>query len=201
MTVEPAGGSTYPVREDSLLLLPFAAETAGLRFLEIGCGMGTVSLAAARAGARVLSTDLNPRALRVVRDRARAEGLDVEVVRTDLAHGLGLFDRIVANPPYLPTPPGARDPDRWVDLALNGGPDGLAVTRRLFDEIPAHLSSSGRGFLLVSSRQSARGLDELLARARRFGQHPTEVASRWLGDERLTILELHRGGADGAAPG
>ena len=193
MTVGGDPTPIYPVREDSRLLLPFAKNIRGLRVLEIGCGRGAVALAAAREGARVVATDLNPHALRTVRDVALDERLEVELVRTDLAAGLSTFDRIFANPPYLPTPAAARDPDRWINLALDGGPDGLSTTRRLFEEIPNHLAEHGRGYLVLSSRQSSRALTALIDAARAAGRGARDIAQHTMGDERLTVLELTRG--------
>jgi release factor glutamine methyltransferase len=182
----------YPTREDSELLLPYATAPPGSRLLEIGCGAGAASLAAARAGVRVVATDLNPWALRGLASIARRERLPIETVRTDLAGGLRRFERILANPPYLPTPAAARDPDHWVNLALDGGPDGLRVTRRLFGTLPDHLVPGGQVFLVISSRQAP---DEL-ARLRhdwtaRVGQ-VCAVAHRDLGAERLEVWELTR---------
>ena len=114
------GIPVYPPREDTLLILPFAEVAPGALFLEVGCGVGLAALTAARRGARVVATDVNPHALRHLRARARAEGLDLTPVRTDLARGLGRFDRLLSNPPYLPTRPEERDPDRWHNLALDG---------------------------------------------------------------------------------
>ncbi len=193
MTDLPPHPAVYPVLEDTELLLPFARGTRGLRLLEIGCGQGAAALAAARDGARVVATDLNPRALTELRRRARAGSLDLDVVRTDLAAGLRRFDRILANPPYLPTPPAARDPDRWLNLALDGGPDGLAVTSRLFATLSDHLAPLGRAYLVTSSRQAAEGLARLAATFRRRGGLVKEVAHRTLGDERLAVLELSLG--------
>ncbi|HXQ48990.1 MAG TPA: methyltransferase domain-containing protein, partial [Thermoplasmata archaeon] len=89
----------YPARADTFLLLPFAEVSAGTSFLEVGTGGGLVALAAARRGARVVATDRNPHALRRLAAIATAERLDLRLVRTDLARGLGRFDRVVANPP------------------------------------------------------------------------------------------------------
>src|SRR4051812_13721913 len=54
----------------------------GARVLEIGCGLGLPSLAAARAGGRVLATDWSPTAIELLRDNADRNGvaLDAEVV-------------------------------------------------------------------------------------------------------------------------
>jgi len=180
----------YPPREDSVLLLPFARVRAGTRFLEIGTGSGLVALEAARHGARVVATDLNPHALRRLREIARAERLDVTSVRTDLAHGLGRFARVVANPPYLPTRPEERDPDRWHNLALDGGPDGCRVTARVIAELDEHLLPFGEAFVLVSSLQSAGGLSRIRARWTRHGGRLSVTATRELEGERLEVWRL-----------
>ena len=185
-----ASGSVYPPREDSLLLLPFAAVAAGSRFLEVGTGAGLAALAAARCGARVVATDLNPHALHILRERARAERLDVELVRTDLARGLGRFDRVLANPPYLPTHPEERDPDRWHNLALDGGPDGCRVTARLVEELDQHLLPDGEAFVLVSSRQDPAALERIRLGWSRAGGTVLLAGSRELEGERLDVWRL-----------
>jgi release factor glutamine methyltransferase len=180
----------YPSREDTALLARFAEVGPGRLLLEIGCGQGAASLTAARAGARVVATDVNPAALAQLRRTARDEGLALEVVRTDLAHGVGRFDRVLANPPYLPTPPAARDPDRWVNLALDGGPDGLGPTRRILSTLPDHLRPGGAAYVLFSSRQPAAGRATLLERWTSAGGKAQQVASTALGDEALEVWHL-----------
>lgn len=56
---------------------------AGRRVIELGAGMGLVSLAAARAGADVLATDYEEDALRFVRVNAAANGLPVRTALLD----------------------------------------------------------------------------------------------------------------------
>lgn len=52
----------------------------GMAFLEVAAGTGSLAVPAARRGARVLATDLSPRMVERLGERARAEGLvDVEV--------------------------------------------------------------------------------------------------------------------------
>jgi len=187
----------YPPREDSLLLLPFAVAAPGRRVLEVGCGAGEASLAAARAGARVVATDRNRAALEWVRDRAQAEGLVLEVVRTDLARGLGRFDVVLANPPYLPTSdamPGEETGDR---LALDGGPDGARVTARLVADLGDHLTPAGRAYLLLSSLESAGAIADVLRTWHDGGGRARRVAERALGGEQLEVVELTRVGGAG----
>ena len=57
----------------------------GLRVVELGCGLGVPSLAAARGGAGVLATDSAPEALELVARSARANALRVETAVVDWA--------------------------------------------------------------------------------------------------------------------
>jgi predicted nicotinamide N-methyase len=64
--------------------LALAAEVAGLplegrRVLELGCGLGLPSLAAALAGADVLATDWSPDAVALLRDNAARNEVELEV--------------------------------------------------------------------------------------------------------------------------
>jgi predicted nicotinamide N-methyase len=57
----------------------------GLRVVELGCGLGVPSIAAARAGASVLATDACAEALALVDRNARANDVDVETATVDWA--------------------------------------------------------------------------------------------------------------------
>jgi release factor glutamine methyltransferase len=179
----------YPPREDTELLRPFAAGPAGSWLLDVGTGNGALALAAARQGVRVVATDLNRFALAMLAATARAEGLPLLAVRTDLGAGVRAVDRVVSNPPYLPTPRGGEDPDPWVDLALNGGPDGCRVTARLVQRIPGLLRRGGRAFVLVSTLQSPHRVQRLREGFRRHGGRVRRVASRPLEGETLEVWE------------
>ena len=60
-----------------------ARQLEGQRVLELGCGIGLPSLAAAAGGAEVLATDWSPDAIELVRRNAARNGLELraEVVR------------------------------------------------------------------------------------------------------------------------
>ena len=65
----------------------------GLRVVELGCGLGAPSLAAARAGAVVLATDEAPEALELVARSAQANGLQVETTLAGWAAPGELLER------------------------------------------------------------------------------------------------------------
>jgi predicted nicotinamide N-methyase len=68
----------------------------GKRTLELGCGLGLPSIAAARAGGRVLATDWSAEAVRATAANAERNGVDVETLRCSW----GDADAIVARAPW-----------------------------------------------------------------------------------------------------
>lgn len=128
-----------------------------VRVLEVGTGTGCIalSLASERPGTHVVATDLSERAIELATRNREALGLEetVDIVECDLASGvdpelMGTFSVLVSNPPYIPTrvlseevPAEVRDFEP--ELALDGGPDGLDVFRRLLDLAPAALAPGG----------------------------------------------------------
>jgi predicted nicotinamide N-methyase len=78
-----------------------AERLAGLRVVELGCGLAVPSLVAARAGAAVLATDGSPEALALAERNARENGLHVTTARADWSDpgelaARGPFDLAVA---------------------------------------------------------------------------------------------------------
>jgi predicted nicotinamide N-methyase len=65
----------------------------GARTLELGCGLGLPSLAAAIAGGRVTATDWSPHAIELLRDNAARNGIALDVERADWAQPEGLLAR------------------------------------------------------------------------------------------------------------
>jgi predicted nicotinamide N-methyase len=73
----------------------------GARVLELGCGLGLPSLAAALAGGRVLATDWAPDAIEAVRLNAARNELALEALVADWQHpdqllSRGPFDLVIA---------------------------------------------------------------------------------------------------------
>lgn len=65
----------------------------GAQVLELGCGLGLPSVAAALSGARVLATDWAPEALEVTRRNAERNGVLVETVLADWSAPDALLER------------------------------------------------------------------------------------------------------------
>jgi release factor glutamine methyltransferase len=108
--------------------------------VDLCTGSGAIAcfLAAEVPGARVVATELDPGALAWARANAAAHG--VELLEGDLDAPLpaalaGRVDVLCANVPYVPTRAIATMPrdvrDHEPRLALDGGPDGLDVLRRV----------------------------------------------------------------------
>ena len=128
-----------------------------VRVLEVGTGTGctALSIASERPGTLVTATDLSERAAALAERNRDALGLDdaVDIVRCDLASGvdaglMGSFSVLVSNPPYIPTEVlrtevPAEVADHEPALALDGGPDGLDVFRRLLELAPRALEPGG----------------------------------------------------------
>lgn len=161
-------------RPETELLVAALAESDFVRahpvIADIGTGSGCIAIALARAipGATVYATDVSPGALRIARENAAWHGVAdrVRLLEGDLCRPLetvGLRGRcgaIVSNPPYIPDgelvglqPEVGRFEPR---LALAGGPDGLAVHRRLLIEARTCLMPEGLLVLEVGRGQADR---------------------------------------------
>lgn len=126
----------YPLADESLLLASLIPNCAGQRVLDIGCGSGILSLAAAANGARsVLAIDLSPRAVAFTTFNALLNGhsnVRAEVIGLDQLSDPRPFDRILLNPPFVPVPD-----DTAYMLSGYGGRDGLMLPHLLFQRLTA----------------------------------------------------------------
>lgn len=104
-------------------------------FLEVGTGSGAVAIALARGGATGTATDVSARALELARENAERHGVAgrITFVKADLFAG-GACGLVISNPPYVATGEFAGLPPEVLHEpreALDGGPDGLDVIRRI----------------------------------------------------------------------
>lgn len=68
------------------------------RVLDLGCGLGNLSIAAARRGAMVTAVDASPAAIERINAVAAAEGLDLKAVLADVENYAiaGHYDTVIA---------------------------------------------------------------------------------------------------------
>ncbi len=81
----------------ALALAEALPEVAGLRVVELGCGLGVPSLVAATKGAQVTATDWAADAIRLLRENAARNGLTVRALVHDWREPFGeRFDLAIA---------------------------------------------------------------------------------------------------------
>ncbi len=124
--------------------------TSGCRILDLGTGSGAIAIALARAGEfEVLAADRSPRALAVAAGNAERLKAPVRFLHSDWFSSVsGLFDVIVANPPYVAEGYPHLPALRYEPVgALVSGPDGMDDLKRIIARSPDFLA--GGGWLLV----------------------------------------------------
>jgi release factor glutamine methyltransferase len=199
-----------PFRVDARVLVPrpeteglveagLAALPEGGRALDLCTGSGAVGITLAlERKASVTATDLSPGAVEVARENARALGAAVSFLEGDLFAPVppgARFDVVISNPPYVPAGELeglAREVRREPRLALDGGPDGLAVLRRIVAAAPAFLAPGGT-LALEMHESHADALPRLCLEA---GFARAEARRDLAGLPRLTVAAM----AGGAPP-
>jgi methylase of polypeptide subunit release factors len=155
--------------------------------LDVGCGAGLISLLAARAGGRVIGSDVDARALAFARLNADVNGVNIRVAEGDLfGTERGPFALIVFNAPLLRAPlaadPGAAPryltSPRGEALALEFvrgleerlAPDGEALLHAqltpALEEALAALSAQGRATVSLPFAEAPDGTPHALTSIR-----------------------------------
>ena len=141
-----------------------------LRVVDVGTGSGAIAIALAVALRRrrvpvdevvIDAVDISADALDLARENAVGHGVAdrVTFAEADLlppAFGGRPWDIVAANLPYVRADAMARLPTPTTfepSLALDGGPDGLAVIGRLLDQLRTGLAADGAAFVEIGADQ------------------------------------------------
>jgi release factor glutamine methyltransferase len=158
----------------------------------VGCGTIAVALATELPNARLIAIDTSKRALALARRNSERHGV---ADRIEFAHGSILapltrkVDVIASNLPYVRT-------SDWLDLppeihdyeprsALDGGPDGFRLIRRLLQQAPDRLTPGGALFAEIGDDE---GADATSAAKRSFPDARIEVRPDLAGLDRVLCV-------------
>jgi methylase of polypeptide subunit release factors len=141
------------VRGEYLELVATAPLPSTALAFDIGTGTGVLAaILARRSVARVVATDMDPRALACARDNAQRLGLQgkVEVIEADL-FPQGRAPLVVCNPPWLPGRASAP-----LERAIYD--EDSRMLRGFLQGLPSHLDPGGEGWLILSDLAELLGL-------------------------------------------
>lgn len=139
----------FPCMPVSLAIAEALPLLTGLRVADVGTGTGILAIAASLAGAEeVMATDSSQEAVAVAQGNFTLNGCGktCHAIHADiLPADAGEFDLIVSNPPWMRVLSDLRlNISENILRAVDGGADGLAEMRRLFDLAPKFLKPNGR---------------------------------------------------------
>jgi len=201
---------SLPLRVDARVLVPrpeteilveaaiAALGTArdGGRMLDVGTGSGAIAIALLSECPTLTAdaTDQSADAIAVAADNAERHGVRdrLRLIVGNLDEpvaGEPPYDLVVANLPYIPSgeipglPVGVRDFEPHV--ALDGGPDGLCLVRRLVERAPT-LLSPGASMLLEVAMGQAPAVVALGVAVDAL--EPARIVPDYAGIERVVVL-------------
>ncbi len=187
---------------------PRPAGTPKLRVIDVGTGSGAIAIALTTLLRRrrmlpevsFLAVDRSRDALGLARENAVGHALaeTIAFLEADVLPATeDPFDLILANLPYIPTAEVDRLPvaaSFEPRLALDGGPDGLAVVGRLLEALPSALAPGGMALLEIGFDQGP-AVQEAVAALR--GEWSCRVQPDLSGRPRLARVERSTGVAGG----
>lgn len=150
------------------------------RVLDLCTGSGCVAIAVAKnnKNVQVTASDLSAAAIAIARENSERHCVTdrVKLWESDLFASIPSdlkFDVIASNPPYVPSAEiDQLDPEvsqHEPRSALDGGPDGLAILRKIIDEAPSRLMPGGL-LLLEFTPEQAEALESLTVKDGRYDE-------------------------------
>ena len=117
----------------------------GQRFLEPGCGSGLISIYAAKKGATVTASDINPVAIEFLKKNSRKNQVELTIIKSDLFKNVPTqqFDIIAINPPYY-----KKQPQTFRDYAWYCGENG-EYFKNLFTDLNKYTHPGSEIFMVL----------------------------------------------------
>lgn len=135
-------------------------QLTGKSFLELGCGTGLISIAAAKAGAVVASSDLSNAAIENTRLNVINHQVIVNVIKSDLFdHIDGIFDYVIVNPPYY-----AKPVSNEAELAWCCG-ENFEYFVKFFSQLPKHIHNSSTVIMVLTKGCDLTSILEIATKA------------------------------------
>jgi len=175
----------YAPSDDTFLLADCIRQYSGRRALEIGVGSGLLLDILEKNFAYVAGSDIDLQALQHCKQQ-KIPSAHVLLVCCDAgsAFGIGKFDLIVSNPPYLPND---NDNNNILDPTVHGGPTGIEVTVHFINSALPLLAGDGKLLIVISSFANSSALDKVVLEN---NMRKKVVKEKRLFYETLSIVEL-----------
>ena len=175
----------YAPSDDTFLLADCIRQYSGRRALEIGVGSGLLLDILEKNFAYVAGSDIDLQALQHCKQQ-KISSAHVLLVCCDAgsAFGIGKFDLIVSNPPYLPND---NDNNNILDPTVHGGPTGIEATVHFINSALPLLADDGKMLIVISSFADSGALDNVVVENK---MRKKVVKEKRLFYETLSIVEL-----------
>lgn len=162
-----------------------ALSLEGQRFLELGAGSGLISIYAAKNGATVTATDINPVAVECLRTNSDQNKVKPEIILSDLFDSIPeqSFDIIAINPPYY-----KKQPKTIADHAWYCGENG-EYFEQLFIKLGKYIHKNSIVLMVLSEECDIKMISEIASGHNFYMQKKITKKSAW---EYLYIYQITR---------
>ena len=116
------------------------------KVLELGAGSGMISLFAARRGAVVTASDINPLAIESIQTSLEKNKLNGSLLLSDLFQNIPIqiFDFVLINPPYYP-----KAPQNYQEMAFFCGAN-FEYFKKLFQQMGDYMNEHSKVLMILS---------------------------------------------------
>jgi len=156
------------------------------RFLELGAGSGLISIHAAKKGATVTATDINPVAIECFRRNCDQNKVKPEIILSDLFASIPeqSFDIIAINPPYY-----KKQPQTMADHAWYCGENG-EYFEQMFAKLGKYIHKNSIVLMVLSEECDIKMINKMASAHDFYMQEKITKKSVW---EYLSIYQIIRG--------